>query len=454
MATPNINLTLPPYNSQNWNTPTNNNFTILDQVLGGNLSVPITGDYALSQEQLQNRSLVFSGTIGTNNAYIVFPNGIGGSWIVSNNLSGSTGTISLRTAGYKQAPVIVPPQGSTIVYSDGKDIYSAVSGSEGAYLPLVGGTISGPLSVQGKFSASTSEFTGTAIFQSASFDNISVTSGIELSSSTVGLKKLSLAGASFVGSEVLAAKGSSVLDGDVNMPSGSLTVAFGGLTVKNSTAVNSLNGGTTVPNGAALTIKSGATFTVEDGARLALSGVFSPTSVNTGDVKSSTGVTVTGSGGVDAGSGGFKTAGGVNATGDSTFGGKITANGFVTCNAGLATAGYTAFYGPTTVFSNGGAAVYFAPNSGTNYQSAVADVGATVGLFDNTFTKFAVLNKSTGKFTASGGVGISVNSPVTESIARAYPQAVSQPSGYASPVLDIEVVLAAMIDEIVALRGR
>jgi hypothetical protein len=117
-----------------WDVPTNANFTILDYSLGGTstITVSASGTIALtgptingstgaltSIGQYANSNLVFSGTLTGNTTYQL-PAGVGGSWSVFNNTSGSyTLTISNANGG---TSVTIPQGYTTQIWCDGTNV--------------------------------------------------------------------------------------------------------------------------------------------------------------------------------------------------------------------------------------------------------------------------------------------------------------------------------------------
>lgn len=265
MATPNILLNLPPYNSTNWNAPLNANFNILDAVNGSTLQVNFYGyDKILTQSECLNMRMNLTGNLGGTDFTLVFPNNIAGRWIVSNNTVSSGGRIFARTANYTAQPLLLTRGGSTFIFSDGSNIYSAVSGSEGAYLPLTGGNLTGPLSVAGNFTCDSVGYfdDGLTVAKGlTTLRDVKVLGVIDFSSSTITLRSLGI-GTAPQGEYELAVAGQSIFDGDIRVNSGNLTVALGGVTITANSSVNSFNGTTTIPSGANLNIAAGGTLTV------------------------------------------------------------------------------------------------------------------------------------------------------------------------------------------------
>jgi hypothetical protein len=172
--TTNKQLNRPDYNDQNWNTPLNNDFTILDQCLGTTLtpSQTSTNVYALTSTDIQNMRLNLGGTLTATGTATV-PATYGGFWIITNTTTGgydinvkvSTGT-NLATVknGY-----------STIIYSNGTDCYEADSQK----LNVTGGTITGNLSVNnGVLALQSASVTKLSYDPTAASPNLSVTGTI------------------------------------------------------------------------------------------------------------------------------------------------------------------------------------------------------------------------------------------------------------------------------------
>lgn len=93
-----------------WAAPINADWDDIDNALGGNSAIVVTGvgagTYALTLPQYQPVNIAFSGTISANLNYQL-PTGIGGLWTISNATSGAfTLTFSVNGGGS-----IVLPQG-------------------------------------------------------------------------------------------------------------------------------------------------------------------------------------------------------------------------------------------------------------------------------------------------------------------------------------------------------
>lgn len=131
-STTNKALNLPDYNSLNWNTPLNANFSELDSILGSSTSTIniAAGNYDLSATQIQNMRIVLGGTL-LGDRIVTFPSGVGGYWIVSNGATNSgtnAYTVTMQVIGGPGTSVVVPIGKNLIVFSDGTNVYAADNG--------------------------------------------------------------------------------------------------------------------------------------------------------------------------------------------------------------------------------------------------------------------------------------------------------------------------------------
>lgn len=411
MGTQNINLSLPPYNSSNWNSPLNDNWTIVDAKFGNSANISLSGtDKTLVLADLLNMRINLSGSIGGSEINVIFPNNVGGSWIVTNNTVSTGGKIFLRTAGFTVNPVEVPKSGSIYIFSDGKNLYSAVSGTEGAYLPLSGGTIDGTLGVNKDLSvAGKGTFKGETFFEKvAKFKDVVIEGTINLALTTIAVAKFTVGGAALEGNQVFGVQGESKFNGKTAVASGDLEVTLGSFSVKNGTAKNLLSGLTTIPAGGNIAIQKGGTVTLEEGANLSLLGEFKPTSVTTGLVTSSVGVKVTGSEGIKSGTGGVACEGAFSATGNAEFKAGATFEKRVSFANGFDGGSGAEFVDPTVV-STGFASLHFV--SGNKAKGVITqNTTNQFGLYNESdLTKGAYLDTSTGKWKATGGIATFVN---------------------------------------------
>lgn len=174
--TTNKTLTLPNYNDQNWNTPLNSDFTVIDQCLGSTVQPSnVSNVYTLSSTDIQNLRINVTGTL-TANATVTIPATYGGFWIVANN---TTGAFTLNMKVLTGSNLVQIQQGYyTLVYSDGTNCYEAVSQK----LNITGGTVAGNLTVAGTVNINNSGATSVLSFNpNAATPNLSVTGTITAS---------------------------------------------------------------------------------------------------------------------------------------------------------------------------------------------------------------------------------------------------------------------------------
>ena len=458
MGTINKNLSLPPFNSSNWNSPLNENFTTIDSCLGDTQNISLIGsDYFLLMPDLQNMRINFTGNIGGGNVNVIFPDNVGGSWILTNNATSTGGYIFIRTGNYTIPPVKIPLTGSVYVFSDGKNMYSAVAGTEGAFLPTTGGTITGDLKIEKSLEVGAeSKFTGASKFLGdVEVKNIAISGTANLTVTTVGVGKFTVGGYNVAGDEVFGVLGKSVFSGDVKVNSGNINLPLGGISIDNPAATNKFSGATTIPQGGSLTIKANATFTVEQGANLSLAGTFQPTAITTGAISSTEGITVTGSKGIDGGSGGVK-GGGTSSFNKGEFSGDINISGAASVN-GKFSSSQASLTDPYIEPSSNNANIHFNQPSGY-YEGMVSNRSNQIGFYkDNDTSAGAYLDLATGKFKAIGGLAISLNSIGADQIAAALPSTViNRETGAcgADGTIDVNLVLAALVDKISDLENQ
>jgi hypothetical protein len=118
--TPNKNLQLPANGSFNndWDVPTNQSLSTIDNAFGGTIQINVTGvagptvNLVLSQYQPLN--IEFIGTLSANLLYLL-PGGVGGMWTILNN---TTGSFTL-TFGIFSSGIVLAQNSRTLVMSDG-----------------------------------------------------------------------------------------------------------------------------------------------------------------------------------------------------------------------------------------------------------------------------------------------------------------------------------------------
>lgn len=158
--TPNKNLAEPALGDTSWNTPLNSNFSILDSSLGSTAGFTLSSsDVTLSTSNIQNLRLSFTGTLLTN-INVIFPAGVGGSWIVSNFTSGNYSVV-LKTASSGAIVTLTQRYGFFTIYSDGTNVYMVDNTMPAGAIQAFGGTTApfGWLSCDGS-SVSTTTYSG------------------------------------------------------------------------------------------------------------------------------------------------------------------------------------------------------------------------------------------------------------------------------------------------------
>jgi hypothetical protein len=133
--TTNKNIEKPAYNSfvDDWNTPVNADWDIIDRAFGGTHTVSLTSsNVTLTQDQCQNVHILLTGVL-TANVTVNFPSGVSGFYIVDNVTTGAF-TVTLASAGAGPLAVLARQDANTFIWSDGFDVYLADSS------PLTAGT--------------------------------------------------------------------------------------------------------------------------------------------------------------------------------------------------------------------------------------------------------------------------------------------------------------------------
>jgi hypothetical protein len=113
------NLAQPSFNSTGWNTPLNSNFNIANLAFGETVSANVaSGNVTLSSSDAQNQRIAITGSPGVTRT-IFLPNGVTGSWIVTN---GSNATVTVKSDGGGAT-------GTNIVSGYTATVFAAVSGA-------------------------------------------------------------------------------------------------------------------------------------------------------------------------------------------------------------------------------------------------------------------------------------------------------------------------------------
>jgi hypothetical protein len=133
--TPNKNLEKPGYNDyiDDWNTPVNADWDIIDKAFGGTHTVSLTNvNVTLNQTQCQNVRILLTGTL-SGNVTVNFPASVSGFWIVDNTTTGAF-TVTLSSAGAGPYSVTAVQNANTFIFSDGTSVYLADNA------PIIAGT--------------------------------------------------------------------------------------------------------------------------------------------------------------------------------------------------------------------------------------------------------------------------------------------------------------------------
>ena len=142
--TTNKNIEKPAYNSyvDDWNTPVNADWDIIDKAFGGTHTVSLTNtNVTLTQDQCQNVHILLTGNL-TGNVTVNFPSGVSGFYIVDNVTTGAF-TVTLASAGAGPLSVAAVQDANTFIWSDGTDVYLADNApvTAGTGISIVGTTI-------------------------------------------------------------------------------------------------------------------------------------------------------------------------------------------------------------------------------------------------------------------------------------------------------------------------
>ena len=142
--TTNKNIEKPAYNSyvDDWNTPVNADWDIIDRGFGGTHTVSLTNtNVTLTQDECQNVHILLTGTL-SGNVTVNFPSGVSGFYIVDNVTAGAF-TVTLASAGAGPLSVTAVQDANTFIWSDGTDVYLADNApvTAGTGISIVGTTI-------------------------------------------------------------------------------------------------------------------------------------------------------------------------------------------------------------------------------------------------------------------------------------------------------------------------
>ena len=150
----NLNLNLPVLGSyvNSWSAPVDDDFTIIDNVLGSNTSISFTNaNVTLTNAQGAYFQFICSGTL-SGNVQLIFPSTVGGRRLITNNCTGAFTLKILNGAGDAGGGVVVPQGANTgVILTQGR-----------AYLDA-SGDVSGPASSTSGHIATWNGTGGTAL---------------------------------------------------------------------------------------------------------------------------------------------------------------------------------------------------------------------------------------------------------------------------------------------------
>lgn len=123
-----------------WDTPMNNNASLLDSCIGANTVIPLNNsNVTLSAAQFQSKLITFNSTL-TGNVVITFPTSFTKSYEIQNLCTGSSAfTITLQT-GAGQA-IACPPGEAFDCFNDGANIKFKNFGRVGSYWDYYGSAV-------------------------------------------------------------------------------------------------------------------------------------------------------------------------------------------------------------------------------------------------------------------------------------------------------------------------
>jgi len=136
------NLAQPSFNSTSWNTPLNSNFNITNLAFGATESINVaSGDVTLTATQAQNQRIAVTGSPGVART-VNLPNGITGSWIITN---GSNASVTIKSDGGGATGTAVASGYSATVFAAVSGASVEVFSAESDVIKKTGDTMVGPL---------------------------------------------------------------------------------------------------------------------------------------------------------------------------------------------------------------------------------------------------------------------------------------------------------------------
>jgi microcystin-dependent protein len=142
--TPNVQLEEPARGDDvgTWDTPVNNNMTLLDLLAGANTTIGLgSGNVTLSAGQFRSTTLTFNSTL-VQNTTITFPTSFTKPYTVGHLCSASSAfTISLQTTAAGGQAIAIPPGEYVSVFNDGANLKFMNLERVGTYWDYAGGGV-------------------------------------------------------------------------------------------------------------------------------------------------------------------------------------------------------------------------------------------------------------------------------------------------------------------------
>lgn len=142
--TPNIQLEEPARGDDvgTWDTPVNNNSTLLDLVAGGITTISLNNsNVTLSAAQFQSAGITLNSTL-TGSVILTFPTSFKKPYFIQNQCTGSSAfTVTLQTTASGGQVICAPPGESIDVINDGTNLYFHNLGRVGEYIIIAGSSV-------------------------------------------------------------------------------------------------------------------------------------------------------------------------------------------------------------------------------------------------------------------------------------------------------------------------
>jgi microcystin-dependent protein len=213
---PNIQLEEPARGDQvgTWDTPVNNNMTLLDLVTGGSVTIGLNNSpVVLAAAQFQSKTIVFNSTL-TGSVAITFPSSFTKSYEIYNTCTGSSAFIvTLQTTVAGSRAVCAPPGEFVEIANVGGNLFYKNLGRIGTYWDYAGSSV--PAWVSGCTVPPYLNCTG-GTFSSATYPQLAVILGSTTLPDSAGRARYTLnqgtgrltsAGAGIDGNTIFAAGG-------------------------------------------------------------------------------------------------------------------------------------------------------------------------------------------------------------------------------------------------------